>query len=67
MLSPLNKTITQKDFLGKNRVFKSSNHSSFLNFCTKMGRKKLAIKYYKKSLELNPNNKNAELILKELE
>ena len=30
------------------------------------GQKDLAIKYYKKSLELNPNNKNAEKMLVKL-
>ena len=41
-------------------------YDSLADFCAKTGRKKRAIKYYKKSLELNPNNKNAEMILKEL-
>jgi len=42
-------------------------YDSYAEACLKMGEKKLAIEYYQKSLNLNPQNANAKKQIAELE
>jgi len=51
------------------RVFPDSwdIYNSLADACMKKGNKEQAIKYYKKSLELNPDNSNAKEMLKKME